>query len=293
MMMLKRGAGKVHDTELTRGVRKTGDGRNVAGRVAHRQGSVAGRAALVISVLALVSSMTGAAGAAKRAVVHLVDGHPVSTKAKQGAIPVLGKHGKLATAMIPAASLSVAKVGGRTRKQLTLTCPSATINLGTWCLMKNVYQLTTAQQQQGVNDYAWASQACTALGGYLPSATQLIGAANKVRLESIYTDNPATAITNYDNDGGTVSVAVDQREMTSTLVTTQAGSDAAGSEGISPGSTSGTPGQPAPIAQPAVPFPPTLQYVTVYDNHNQGGFAGSEAVSTPENFRCAFNPKQG
>jgi hypothetical protein len=266
---------------------------DAVGRAAHRQGSVAGRAALVISVVALVGSMTGGAGAARRAVAHLVDGHPVTTRAERGAIPVLGKHGKLATKMIPAGSLSVAKVGGRTRKQLTLSCPSGTANLGTWCLMKNIYQLTAAQQQQGVNDYAWASQACVSLGGFLPSAAQLIGAADKVRLESVYTDNSNTAITDYDDDDGVVSVALDQREMSSTLVTTQAGSDAAGSEGVSAGSTSGTPGQPAPIAQPAVPYPPTLQYVTVYDNHNRGGFAGGESVSSPENFRCGFDLRQG
>jgi hypothetical protein len=39
-------------------------------------------------------------------------------------------------------------------------------------------------------------------------------------------------------------------------------------------------------------MPDTLQYVTVYDNYNQGGFAGSEPVSTPENFRCGFYLKQ-
>jgi hypothetical protein len=286
--MIMRGKGEARGPKSMRGIgKRIGAGRRLGA------GNVAGRAALVISVIALISSMTGAAGAARHAVARLVDGHQVTTKARAGAIPVLGKHGKLATAMIPSSSLSVAKVGGRTRKQLTLSCPSGTANLGTWCLMKSIYPLTAAEQQQGVNDYAWASQACTDLGGFLPSATQLIGAADKVRLESIYTDNPSTSIVDYDDDDDTVSVAVDQREMSSTLITTQAGSDAAGSEGVSAGSTTGTLGQPAPLAQPAVPFPPTLQYVTVYDNHNQGGFAGSEPVSTPENFRCGFDLRQG
>jgi hypothetical protein len=77
--------------------------------------------------------------------------------------------------------------------------------------------------------------------------------------------------------------------MSSTLVTTAAGSDAAGSEGVSIGST-GNPNedQPDPAPQPADPAPATLQYVTVYDNHQKGGFAGSESVATAENFRCAF-----
>jgi hypothetical protein len=77
-------------------------------------------------------------------------------------------------------------------------------------------------------------------------------------------------------------------------VTTAAGSDAAGSEGVSVGST-GDPrtGEPDPTFQPAVPAPSTLQYVTVYSNGEKGGFAGSEPVSQPENFRCAFNEMPG
>jgi hypothetical protein len=34
-------------------------------------------------------------------------------------------------------------------------------------------------------------------------------------------------------------------------------------------------------------------YVTVYDNKNRGGFAGSKPVGQAENFRCAFNKAQG
>jgi hypothetical protein len=82
--------------------------------------------------------------------------------------------------------------------------------------------------------------------------------------------------------------------MTSTLVTTTAGSAAAGSEGVSEGAT-GVPGQgqPNPVPAPANPLPQTLQYVTVYSNGQQGGFAGSEPVGQPENFRCAFNKAPG
>ena len=82
--------------------------------------------------------------------------------------------------------------------------------------------------------------------------------------------------------------------MSATLITTAAGSDAAGSEGVSVGST-GDPrqGEPNPTPFPANPQPETLQYVTVYDNGNAGGFAGSEPVSRPENFRCAFDKIPG
>jgi hypothetical protein len=256
-----------------------------------RSGNTSGRAALVISVAALVLSMSGLANAARHDVVNLIDGHAITAKPKANAIPVLGKDGRLPAAMLPT-SVDAAKLGGETRSQLTGSCPTQTVDLGTWCLMSQPYPLTAAEQQAGVNDYAWASQACVALGGFLPSASELVGAADKVRLESTIDDNPATSIVDVDNDGGVTSVAIDQREMSSTLVTTAAGSDAAGSEGVSPGSTASTPGEPNPVPQPAVPFPPTLQYVTVYDNHQQGGFAGSEPVSNPENFRCGFYLKQ-
>ena len=66
----------------------------------------------------------------------------------------------------------------------------------------------------------------------------------------------------------------DQREMSSTLVTTEAGSAAAGFEGVSEGST-GNPrqGQANPVPLPANPLPESLQYVTVYSNGTKGGFA--------------------
>jgi hypothetical protein len=43
----------------------------------------------------------------------------------------------------------------------------------------------------------------------------------------------------------------------------------------------------------ANPSPETLQYVTVYDNGDKGGFAGSKPVSQPETFRCGFEKRQG
>ena len=82
--------------------------------------------------------------------------------------------------------------------------------------------------------------------------------------------------------------------MSATLTTTASGGRAAGSMGISDVSR-GDPkaGEPDPIPLPADPSPETLQYVTVYDNGNRGGFAGGKPVGQPENFRCAFNFTQG
>ena len=247
----------------------------------------AGTAALAISILALLASTTGLADAARRAVVAAIAGHRVSAKPYPNGILVLGKNKKFAAAAIPTVRNSQ-EVGGKKLAALEPSCPGTTVNIGTWCLMTSPYPLTNAQA--GQNNYFWASQACVKQGGYLPTAAQLIGAAARVKLESTIHDSQLTATIQLDPSVG----LHDQREMSSTLVTTAAGSDAAGSEGVSVGST-GDPrtGEPNPVPLPAVPAPSTLQYVTVYSNGTKGGFAGSEPVSQPENFRCAFNEKPG
>jgi hypothetical protein len=247
----------------------------------------AGTAALVISIVALVGSGTGLAEAARHAVVATIDGHRVSTKPYANGLLALGKNKKFAAAAIPTVE-NAQEIGGKTLADIEPSCPGATVNLGTWCLDTSPYPLTNAQA--GQNNYFWASQACVKQGGFLPTAAQLIGAANRVKLESTIHDNPDTATIELDPSVG----LKDQREMSATLVTTAAGSDAAGSEGVSVGST-GDPrtGEPDPVPLPAVPAPSTLQYVTVYSNGTKGGFAGSEPVSQPENFRCGFDEMPG
>ena len=180
------------------------------------------------------------------------------------------------------------RVGGLTAEQLAGTCPPATVDIGTWCIDSAPYPLTNADA--GKNNFAWASKACEAEGGWLPSAAELIGAASLVKLESTIRDSPLTATVSLDPSRG----LKDEREMSSTLVTTEAGAAAAGSEGVSEGAT-GNPrqGQPDPIPVPPNPQPESLQYVTVFDNQNKGGFAGSEPVKEAQNFRCAFDKTQG
>jgi hypothetical protein len=243
--------------------------------------------ALVISLIALVFSTTGLADAARRAVLSAVAGHPVSSKPHAGGILLLGNNRKFPPAAIPTVK-NATRVGGKTAAQLAGSCPPATVDLGTWCLDTAPYPVTNAQA--GKNDYVFASKACVAEGGWLPTAAQLLGAANRVKLESTIHDSQLTATIPLDPSRG----LKDQREMSSTLVTTEAGSAAAGFEGVSEGST-GNPrqGQANPIPLPANPLPESLQYVTVYSNGTKGGFAGSEPVTTPENFRCAFNKTAG
>jgi hypothetical protein len=243
--------------------------------------------AMVVALVALVFSTTGLASAAGHAVISAIDGHPLSTTPHAGGVLLLGKNRKFPASAIPTVR-DASRVDGKTAEELTGTCPPDTVDLGTWCLDSAPYPLTTADA--GKNNYIWASKACEEQGGWLPSASELLGAAARVKLESTIHDNPDSATVDQDPSRG----LKDEREMSSTLVTTEAGSAAAGSEGVSEGAT-GDPrqgqGNPVPI-QPN-PQPGSLQYVDVYDNSNQGGFAGSQPVSESQNFRCAFNPSPG
>jgi hypothetical protein len=243
--------------------------------------------ALAIAIVALVFSMTGLADAARHAIQSAIAGHPISSQPKAGALLLLGKNRKFPAAAIPTVANSQ-RVGGKTAEQLAGTCPPATVDLGTWCMDSAPYPLTKADA--GKNNYFWASAACEAEGGWLPTAAQLIGAAARVKLESTIHDSPLTATVNLDPTRG----LKDEREMSATLVTTEAGSAASGSEGVSEGATGNArQGQPNPIPLPPNPMPESLQYVTVYDNENKGGFAGSEPVKEAQNFRCAFNKASG
>lgn len=243
--------------------------------------------ALVIAVVALVFSTTGLADAARRAVVTVFAGHPVSSKPLAGGVLLLGGNRKFPAAAIPAVR-EAARLDGKTAAELSGTCPPATVDIGTYCLDSAPYPLTKADV--GKNNYVWASKACEAEGGWLPSAAELLGAAERIKLESVIHDSQLTATIDLDPSRG----LKDEREMTSSLVTTEAGSAAAGSEGVSEGAT-GDPrqGQANPVPLAANPLPESLQYVTVYDNFNKGGFAGSEPVMDPENFRCAFDLTPG
>jgi hypothetical protein len=243
--------------------------------------------ATIIALVALVFSTTGLADAARHAVVSAIDGHPISTRPTAGGVLLLGSDRRFPASAIPTVK-NAARVDGHTAEQLAGSCPPQTVDLQTWCLDTAPYPLTNAEA--GQNNYIFAAKACEAEGGWLPSAGELIGAADRVKLESTIHDSPLTATVDQDPTRG----LKDEREMSSTLVTTEAGSAAAGSEGVSEGAT-GNPrqGQANPVPLPANPLPESLQYVTVYDNGQKGGFAGSEPVSAPEKFRCAFNKTPG
>ena len=206
--------------------------------------------AIVIALIALVFSTTGLADAARHAVVSAVAGHPVSTKPHAGGILLLGKNRKFPAAAIPTVK-NASRVGGKTAEQLAGTCPPATVDLGTWCLDTAPYPLTNADA--GKNNYIFASKACEAEGGWLPTRR---AAARRRRPREARVDDPRLAADRDRSPSTRAAGCKDEREMSSTLVTTEAGSAAAGFEGVSEGAT-GNPrqGQANPMPLPANPLP--------------------------------------
>ncbi len=250
-------------------------------------------AALAISLIALFVSLGGSStaappAAAKKKTVKLPKN--ASLKPTPYGILRLTKAKKYPASVIPkvAAAKRADTLAGATRQDLALNCPADTADLGTWCLQTATY--TVPNDEIGKNDFAYASRKCVDQGGWLPSAAQLIGAAPRIKLSSTIDDNESTASIDIGPGDG----LKDQREMSSTLFTTTAGDSAAGSQGVTSGSL-GDPRQnePNPLPQPADPMPGSLDYVTVYDNHDMGGFAGGAPVGKAERFRCAFNKVQG
>lgn len=235
-------------------------------------------AALVCSLAGLVFSMAGLA---------LSQDKPAGGLRPHGLVHLNAK-GKIPLAALPtvAQAENARKLGGASRNRLTARCPvSNAVDLGTWCLESTTFRVPVADA--GKNDYFYATQKCVKEGGWLPTAAQLIGAARRVALKSTIDDDPGTSgTTEFPDQREGIK---DEREMSSDLFTTDAGSRAAGSQGVSPGSKGvGNIGEPDPVPMPADPAPNTLNYVTVYDNHNKGGFAGGAPVGKPENFRCAY-----
>lgn len=240
-------------------------------------------AALLVAVCALVFSMSGlSAGQGK--------GKPktAAKETKSAKVVTLNKKGKIPAKYIPTVETAknAQKLSGATKGKLTLACPvSGAIDLGSWCLESSTFKVP--QSEVGQNNYAWAAQKCVKEGGWLPSAAQLIGAAPEAALKSTIDDDPGTSGASEFPEAA--SGIKDEREMTGDLFTTAAGLRAAGSEGVTAGSKgTGNVGEPNPVPVPAEPMPETLAYVTVYDNHNLGGFAGGEPVGKAENFRCAY-----
>ncbi len=250
-----------------------------------RLSSLLACSALFVALVAVVLSTTAESDAAKN---RSLPGP--SLKPRKFGLLRLDARARFPAAAIPKVrrARNADRVGGRRARALLDRCAPETVDLGTVCLMTSPYPVVGGDI--GKNDYFFATQACTELGGYLPTAAQLIGAAPRVKLAGRVDDNEVTASTDVDPTDG----LEDRREMSATLTTTASGARAAGSQGVSDLSR-GDPraGEPDPAPVPANPSPETLHYVTVYDNGDRGGFAGGKPVGQPELFRCAFNKAQG
>jgi hypothetical protein len=249
-------------------------------------------AALAVSIVALISSMGGLAPAAKTNSTaphkEAERRHAAEQKAAERKHAAEQKetehertdHKRKVTEEKRTTALNKRLSG------LTAACPvSGAIDLGSWCLEGSTFKVPASEV--GQNNYFYATQKCVKEGGWLPSAAQLIGAAPEAALKSTINDDPGTSgASEFPEAANGIK---DEREMTSDLFTTGVGARAAGSEGVTVGSKgTGNIGEPNPVPMPAEPSPETLDYVTVYDNHNLGGFAGGEPVGKAENFRCAY-----
>lgn len=242
-------------------------------------------AALVVAIAALIFSMNGMAPAAKSPVPGKVQAEKEHQRAEQEHLRESNKRKRSEKKRNRAQQKQMTTLNKKIAK-LAAACPvSGAIDLGSWCLEGSTYKVPASEA--GQNNYFYASQKCVQEGGWLPTAAQLIGAAPEAALKSTIDDDPGTSgASEFPEAANGIK---DEREMTSDLFTTGAGSRAAGSEGVTAGSKGvGNLGEPNPVPVPAEPSPETLDYVTVYDNHNVGGFAGGEPVSKAENFRCAY-----
>jgi hypothetical protein len=250
-------------------------------------------AALLVAVTALVFSMSGLSAGQGKEKTKPVDpgkGKTAATtpKTKTAKVVTLNSKGKIPAKYLPTvpAAKNAQKLSGSAKSVFTASCPiSGAIDLGSWCLEGSTFKVPP--NEAGQNDYVYAAQKCVKEGGWLPSAAQLIGAAPEAALKSTADDDPGTS---GASEFPEAALGIkDEREMTSDLFTTAPGVRAAGSEGVSAGAKGvGNIGEPNPIPVPAEPLPETLAYVTVFDNHNMGGFAGGSPVGKPENFRCAY-----
>jgi hypothetical protein len=228
-------------------------------------------AALLVAIAALIFSMNGMAPAAKSP-------NPVQAKAEKKRKQTEKKRTQTQQKQTAAMNKKI--------NNLAAACPvSGAIDLGSWCLEGSTFKVPTAEA--GQNDYFYAAQKCVKEGGWLPTAAQLIGAAPVAALKSTADDDPGTSgASEFPEAANGIK---DEREMTADLFTTGPGARAAGSEGVTAAAKGvGNIAEPNPVPVPAEPSPETLDYVTVYDNHNLGGFAGGAPVGKPENFRCAY-----
>ncbi len=155
--------------------------------------------AMVVALIALVLSTTGLADAARHAVISAIDGHPISTKPHAGGILLLGKNRKFPASVIP--TVKERQQGWLAKPRRSWKGParptaSASAGAGSWCMETAPYPLTNADV--GKNNFIWASKACEEAGGWLPSASELLGAA---AVDQARVHDPRLAADRHDQPG--------------------------------------------------------------------------------------------
>jgi hypothetical protein len=89
----------------------------------------------------------------------------------------MAKLGKISRATTADTATNAGKVDSKDASQLVVKCPSGTVDLGSSC--------SESGARAAVSGYA-AAQSCTAVGGYLPHAAELVGAdrADKITVST-------------------------------------------------------------------------------------------------------------
>jgi hypothetical protein len=116
----------------------------------------------------------------------------------------MAKLGKISRATTADTATNAGKVDSKDASQLVVKCPSGTVDLGASC--------SETGPRAAVTGYA-ATQACTAAGGYLPHAAELVGAdrANKITVSSgewssDWNGTTATLVSGESISGSTANV---------------------------------------------------------------------------------------
>ena len=112
----------------------------------------------------------------------------------------LDRKGKFPAKAIPkvASARNADRSAARRPRTCTMTCDPQTVDLGTWCLQSALYPLPN--EDIGKNDYFYATKACVEAGGFLPTAAQLLGAAEHVKLASTIDDAAGIVLARHRRD---------------------------------------------------------------------------------------------
>ena len=248
--------------------------------------SPAALAAMVVALIALVFSTTGLADAARHAVVAAIAGHPISSKPHAGGLLTLGQQREIPLRGDPHRGLAETP-SASTAKRPSRSSPPArptrsTSAPGAW----NRRPSRSPTRTLGKNNFIWASKKCEEEGGWLPSAAR---AARRRRAREARVDDPRLAADRHDQP------RPEPRPQRRTRDELRRWSQPkrAPRRPASRGSAKAPRATPVRASPTRSRCPPTrcrnrCSTWTSTANGTKGGFAGSQPVNEPQNFRCAY-----